>query len=240
MSKKTIPGTVPGTSKQETPGYNGAMDADTEKTAKPRRRRFRFSLRTLLIVVAVLSVPLYWIGWELREVRRERAAIAWVEKVGGHVAFFGVNDRFSGVERSWWEQTKGKWFGEKVGGVSIWESHLSPMAELKDLHPLAEFKELQWIHLARVQVSDLSHLAEMKNLEVLIFIKTQVSDLSPLAGVKNLKEVVLNRTKVSDLPPLAELKNLKRLELVFVKVSDKDKQVQELRLALPNCEIETE
>ena len=42
----------------EMPGYNVAMDADTEKTPKPLRRWFRFSLRTLLIVVTVWSVPL--------------------------------------------------------------------------------------------------------------------------------------------------------------------------------------
>jgi hypothetical protein len=46
------------------------MDAPAEKPAKPRLRWFRFSLRTLFILVTLASVPLGWIGWELREVRR--------------------------------------------------------------------------------------------------------------------------------------------------------------------------
>ena len=36
---------------------------------KPRRRWFRFSLRTLLIVVTLLSVVLGFVGWKFSETR---------------------------------------------------------------------------------------------------------------------------------------------------------------------------
>ena len=105
------PGAVSGTAKRDIPGYNGAIDADTEKSAKPRRRWLRFSLRTLLIVVTVLSVPLGWIGWKLGQVRTEQATITWIEKLGGTVLF--RSDPVT-IKRSWCEESTDKWFGERV------------------------------------------------------------------------------------------------------------------------------
>ncbi len=84
------------------------------------------------------------------------------------------------------------------------------------------------------ETSDLSPLAELMNLERLYIRNTQLSDLSPLAELQNLELLDLNGTLVSDLSPLAELKNLGSLDC-NTKVSEE--QVEELRLALPNCDI---
>ena len=40
------------------------MTNETHNT-KPRRRWYQFSLRTLLIVVTLSTIPLCWVGWEL-------------------------------------------------------------------------------------------------------------------------------------------------------------------------------
>ena len=108
---KTSPGAVSGTATGGIPGYNGAMDADTEKPAKPRRRWFRFSLRTLLIVVTVLSVPLGWIGWRLGQVRTEQATFTSIEKLGETVLF--RSDSVT-IKRSWWKELTDKRFGERL------------------------------------------------------------------------------------------------------------------------------
>ncbi len=86
-----------------------------------------------------------------------------------------------------------------------------------------------------IQLSDISPLAKLKDVKVLDLDYTTVSDISPLAELKNLTSLRLGNTKVSDLSPLAELKNLETLNLFNTPVSDE--QVQELRQALPNCEI---
>jgi Leucine-rich repeat (LRR) protein len=186
------------------------MDAPAEKPAKPRRW-FRFSLRTLLIVVTISSVPLGWVGWRLGQARRERATTTWIEEMGGEVSRRSL---FSG----------------RVWSVSFQNTPVS------DLSPLAELKSLETLALHNTQVSDLSLLAELKNLKQLYLSNMQVSDLSPLSELKNLEGLGLYGTQVSDLSPLAELKNLEWLGLEDTQVSEE--QVQELRQALPNCNIE--
>jgi Leucine-rich repeat (LRR) protein len=152
------------------------MTTETNNTnaIKPRRW-FRFRLRTLLVMVTLLSIPLGWVGWELDQRRKEKKVIAWVEQMGGFVQFDYGRDAglFNGKlydERSWWEKTKDKWLGERV----------------------------HFVILKNTQVSDLSPLAEWKNLEMLWLWDTQVSDLSPLSELKKLKSLNLRNTQVSE------------------------------------------
>jgi hypothetical protein len=145
------------------------MDVASEKPAKPPQRWFRFSLRTLLIVVTVLAVPLGWVGWRLRQVRREQATIAWVVEIGGRVYFPSGASGAAGGERSWWVKNTAKWFGERAWGV----------------------------HFRNKQVSDLSPLVELKNLKTLNFRDTQVSDLTPLAALESLNQLLIYNTQVS-------------------------------------------
>jgi len=125
---------------------------------------------------------------------------------------------------------------------------LSPLAEVrnldtlwidntivKDLSPLTKLKGLKSLVLRLSQVSNLSPLSELKSIENLHISKTSLKDLTPLGELKNLKSLDLAYVQITDLSPLAKLKNLKRLRFYNAKVSNA--QVQELRQALPNCEI---
>jgi hypothetical protein len=49
-------------------------------TSAPKRRWFRFSLRTLFVVVTVFGI---WLGWQLHFVTRRKQAINWLEEAGG-------------------------------------------------------------------------------------------------------------------------------------------------------------
>ena len=127
---------------------------------KTRRRWFQFSLRTLLILVTLITV-LGWVGLELDQRRREKETIAWVETMGGEVYFYSGYDTIGMSffdDIGWWDETKDKWFGERVMGVNLDNMLVS------DLSPLAELKNLHELHLSDLQASDLWLLSksEMK------------------------------------------------------------------------------
>jgi hypothetical protein len=58
----------------------------TEKPAR-KRRWLRFSLRTLLVVVVLLSVPLGWFALKMREAERQRRAVEAITEAGGWVRY---------------------------------------------------------------------------------------------------------------------------------------------------------
>lgn len=197
---------------------------------------------------------------ELEELRREQKAITYLKDTGGFVSFpsewflsgfFSIPDGFVAGTKSWWEKPTDRWFGMRVRHVGFVDE------EFVDLYPLANMKKLTKLELSGTWVNDLTPLTELRHLK---YLRVEMSggDLSPLAGLKSLEELYLSGSGVSDLSPLMELMNLKSLSLGYAQVRDlsplaelenlrsldlrscrqvSDKQVQELRQALPNCEI---
>jgi hypothetical protein len=56
---------------------------------KRKRRRFRFSLRTLLIVVTLLAVVCGYIGWQAKIVRERRAVLRLLIGSRGYGVYMG-------------------------------------------------------------------------------------------------------------------------------------------------------
>ena len=83
----------------------------------PQRRWFQLRLRTLLVLVTLVSILLGWISWEQKRRLREQTTIAWVEEMGGTVSF--ESEINSGLETSWWKKTKDSWFGKRVAEVNL-------------------------------------------------------------------------------------------------------------------------
>ena len=129
---------------------------------------------------------------------------------------------------------------------------------ISNISVLAGLKNLEELNLHNNQISDISALANLPNLTVLILGNNQISDISPLENLPNLsQQVVLANNPISDISPLAALKNLQRLNLSNTQISDagvlaemtnlkvleinetelNDKQIEELRKALPNTAI---
>ena len=63
------------------------MTATPPTTPKPRRRWLQFSLRTLMALVVLLSLPLAWFALKIRKAERQRQAVEAIRKTGGVVVY---------------------------------------------------------------------------------------------------------------------------------------------------------
>jgi internalin A len=64
----------------------------------------------------------------------------------------------------------------------------------------------------------------------------QITDISPLSGLKNLERLNLNYNEVKDISILKKLTNLTKL--VLISNPFPQSQIDNLRRALPTCDIE--
>ncbi len=150
----------------------------------PRRRWFRFRLRTLLIVVAVLAIPLAWIAKERRQSWREQQLAEQFRTEVNIVALRGPYDLWKpNVKREpqgWWRD-----LARQVMGDRIVQMRDVPH-DFNDLTPLTEFKYLKSLSFHGNRFNDLTPLAGLKDLHSVEIRWTQVSDLAPLYGLPKL------------------------------------------------------
>jgi internalin A len=101
-------------------------------------------------------------------------------------------------------------------------------------------KNLQALNLAGRQVTGagLKELAALKKLQGLYLRGTQITDagLKELTGLNNLQTLNLSKTHITDAG-LKELAALRNLQVSFLNDGVTGPGVEELRKALPNCDI---
>lgn len=140
------------------------MTAETpslDPTAKPRRRSFQFSLRTLLALTLVVAAGLSLVIVPLERARRRAAAIAEVQR---------QVERLGGAY----------WVGNRRGDVMI---HLGETdvadVNLEQMKPYLELlTALKTLDLEATRVSDagLVHLESLRSLEYLGLTDTAVTE----------------------------------------------------------------
>lgn len=114
--------------------------ADVSNAAEPegpRRRRYQFKLRTLLIAVVLLSTPLAWIGWQVKVVRERAQERTWLRHHG--VLF---------VDESWGDQRL-PWPRDLLGDqrvYSIWLPAKEPVDKSLSKRAAAAFPEAQQVY----------------------------------------------------------------------------------------------
>ena len=176
------------------------------KTRKPERRRWlQFTLRTLLIAVLVLSLPLSWFAVKLERVRKRREAVGAIQKLAGRTWYahqfveWGVPIRTAAPPGpAWLRKLLGDDFFTDVVAVTL----TGPEVTDDRLKALDNLTELRWASLAYTNISDagLGHLRGCTQLQGLILSHTRVTDkgMDYLGGLNGLRDVALNGTQVTD------------------------------------------
>jgi hypothetical protein len=199
----------------------------------------RFSLRTLLVAMTVVSVAL---AWYVQWVRIEQRAAEAVLAAGGKV-FYDWQMRPADVDANFRPDPPGPnclrtWFGPH------WFDSIAKV-ELSDRRPrnannkfrliaprlmqLPALREL-WLWQVELDRADYELLGRMPHLQLLSI--GQVAEMTPvdaarLAAARNLRELHLRCTKVSP-PALSELARSPRLEKLQISCSSYDRQTGKL------------
>ena len=145
-------------------------------TSKPRRRWFQYSLRTLLVLMLLVCIGTGWIAMKLQQVRRERAAVAAIERLGGEVGTWSRPN-------AWLRKLLGDNFFVHPVYVAFEND-----ASMEYLHELPQLERLH----AGSQVTDagLAHLKHVPQLRHLYIAGSQITD----AGLEHLKGLAQLKT----------------------------------------------
>jgi len=147
---------------------------------KPKRRFFRFSLRTLLVVVVLLSVGMGWFAFKMRQAERQRKAVEALKEVSGMIGYD-------------YQTSEGRYvYSRAEPPAPAWLTRLLGVDFLSDVVVVT--------FLLDVEDEALEHVDVLTNLIGLNLSDTQVTDagLKHLKGLANLEYLDLNGTHVTE------------------------------------------
>jgi hypothetical protein len=225
-----------GSSSVGRPGYNNSMpparpppDDDSSphssqpsplSRSAPRRRWFRISLRTMLLLLTLLCI---WLGVKVNQARRQKEAIAALRSIHQNVVLYhqqrdGGYPDFAAEHPApaWLRQITGDDFFQRVrgigGGNAAFTDEFAPH--------LSAFDDLTWLRIGDSPASDevLCQIGDLSSLETVQFIKTPVGDrfMERLASARKLQHLTLDHTRVTDdgLKRLSHLQQLQSVQLI--------------------------
>jgi hypothetical protein len=197
----------------------------TDGTVMPRGRFFRFSIRTLLVAIAGLSI---WLGIQTHRAREQRAALERIRRLGGAVRFDYQHDESGDFHDdanppgpAWLRRTIGGEYFDEVVYVYLSFSKVTD----DDLRLFRSLPEVETLWLSNTGVSDvgMAHLAGLQKLKHLFLQDTKVGDdgLAHLKGLHQLTGLSLGNTRIADagLKHLGEMNALISLNLPDTQVT---------------------
>lgn len=107
--------------------------------------------------------------------------------------------------------------------------------DINNISGIENFTQIQYLYLDYNKITDISMLKDLKNLTDLDLSSNSITDITSLSSLTNLESLAISNNKISDITSLKNLKKLKKLNISGNNVSDKD--IQDLKNALPGCEI---
>ena len=220
--------------------------------AKHRRNWWQFSLRTLLVVVALLCVLFAWMGAKFNRVRQQRQAIAEL-KERGFVVLLDYEEHL--ISPSGLVEPPGPKFLRNWLGDDFFDEVISASSDVSldsdgsareltddDLKLLGRFPQLTYLSLAgdiRITDKQLALLAELSQLQYLSLDGCPVTDsgMAHIARLRQLSFLDLSGTSITDagLAQLGGLANLHELRIARTGVTELG--IQRLRALLPKSDI---
>jgi hypothetical protein len=210
---------------------------------KPKRRWFRFNLRSLLVLVTIACVGFGWLGVKVRAKQREREAVKALRDLGGEVRYdYEFNSNWSEVENP--TPPGPEWLRELLGNdifACAVSAHCGPQTTDVDLRHLAAFGQLRALYLGETQITDegMVHLRGLNKLEWLSLPNIKITDagMIHIAELSKLIFLYVNGTHMTNagLVNLAALSELRWLCVRDTQVTDSGKE--EIRKTLPNMTI---
>lgn len=184
-------------------------------TPQPRRRWFRYSLRTLLLAMVAVSVGMGWLAARMKEAQRQRAAVAAIVSLSGLVIFDDQPDDLTAAPAAssvpgWLRRLLGDdFFRTAVHVVAFNDATMEAVRDLPDI------RRLDFVGSPATDAG-LVHVSWLSRLESLNLSDTQITDagLEHLHGLTRLRELCLRGTSVTN------------------------EGVKRLQQALPDCRIE--
>ncbi len=202
-----------------------------------KRRWLQFSLRTLLVIVLLVSVPLSWVA---NKRHRHRRAVAKIRELGGEVIYSYYNEAVP----SWRRSETLRWLlGEDFISGAYQIGFGPSTVDDKGLIWLEDLTENNILYLSDNPITDagLVHLDGSSDLFALFLSNTKITDrgLRHLARLPNLATLRLEGTDVTDagLKFLKEMHQLRDISLTGTQVTEDG--VKRLQKALPDCSIRT-
>ncbi|MEX2120313.1 MAG: hypothetical protein WD847_12020 [Pirellulales bacterium] len=194
-------------------------DSDKPPDSTRRFRPGQFSLRTMMVCIAVFSI---WLGWYVHSATRQQRAVRAILERGGTVTYDyqydTAQDRVVPNGKAprpvWLQRLLGDDYFHHVVRVS-----LDDVATDADLVHLEVMPRLRQLFLGGADVSDagLEHLENLRELRLLVLWGNPISGrgLKHLRGLKELRQLDLSQTPSQDehLIHLTHLSRLERLDL---------------------------
>ena len=117
--------------------------------------------------------------------------------------------------------------------ISTWLNLIS--YQIKDISPLQNLTNLDYLELSCNKIKDITTLQNLTNLTCLNLNDTNSKDITPLQNLLKLTELNLRNNYIEDISPLQNLTKLIHLTISNNKIPKS--QIEDLKKALPNCEI---
>lgn len=182
------------------------MFESDESSPKPRGRWLKYSMRTLMVLVLLISIPLSWVGRDVVRSMRESAVERAIHEAGGEAIYdYWQPDEYGMVGQR--VEPTGDWWVRKLLGDNIY-SYVTCV-------------DLRGVENPEVLIPRLQHFTRLKYL----LLPTTVASESLVETLKQLPDLQQCRLDLSPCSPiilweLAQCQGIEALQLQANELSD--------------------